>query len=264
MNEYKIELTNISKEFQIKSGTITALKDVSFKVRAGDFISLVGPSGCGKSTVIRLINGIISPTSGSITIDGTTYSAQPPKDLLKKIGFVFQNPNLLPWLTVKENLEVPLKILGYKGSMWDQRVEELIKMVGLQDQKNMRPCEISEGMKQRLGVIRAMVHDPEILLMDEPFGFLDELTRETLDMEVLSIWEKTRKTVIFITHNVSEAILMASRIYVMGTNPGRILSEIDVALPYPRQQSLMETEYFADLEQKVMGLIGHVGLNEIK
>ena len=264
MNEYKIELNGITKEFSIKSGTIVALRDVSFKVRSGDFISLVGPSGCGKSTVIRLINGIISPTTGSITIDGTTYTKQPPKELLKKIGFVFQNPNLLPWLTIKENLEVPLKILGYKGPEWDMRVADLLKMVGLQQQQNRRPGEISEGMKQRLGVIRAMVHDPEILLMDEPFGFIDELTRETLDMEVLSIWEKTKKTVIFITHNVSEAILMASRIYVMGTNPGRIVAEMDVKMPYPRQHGFMETTYFANLEQDVMQLIGHVGLNEIK
>lgn len=264
MEKYKIELNSITKEFATKKGKVVAVKDVNFKVREGSFISLVGPSGCGKSTVIRLINGIISPTEGAIRIDDTTYTDRPAPEMLKKIGFVFQNPNLLPWLTVQQNLELPLKVMGLSGSKWTKRAEELLKMVGLWENRNMYPGSISEGMKQRLGVIRSMVHDPDILLMDEPFGFLDELTRETLDMEVLKLWEQTKKTIIFITHNISEAILMASQVYVMGTNPGRIIDELEIDLPYPRQYSCMETTYFAEIEDRIMQLIGNVGLDKIK
>ena len=264
VRENRIELNGITKEFSTKKGVITAVKDVNFRVKEGDFISLVGPSGCGKSTVIRMINGIISPTRGTIRIGDDSYSREPSPDTLKKLGFVFQSPNLLPWLTVRDNLMIPLKVMGLKGREWEERAEELLQMVGLSEAAGMYPGEISEGMKQRLGVIRAMVHDPEILLMDEPFGYLDELTRETLDLEILKIWEQTKKTIIFITHNISEAILMASQIYVMGTNPGRIIKEVQVDLPYPREHSCMETEYFVDMEAMIMGLIGNVALDKIK
>lgn len=264
MGENKIELDGITKEFKTKNGKIVALQNVSFKVKEGDLIALVGPSGCGKSTVIRMIDGIISPTKGSIKIDDDRYTGEPDKTVLKKIGFVFQNPNLLPWLTVRDNLKVPLKVMGLQGNEWEKRVDELLRMVGLEKAANLYPREISEGMKQRLGVIRAMVHDPEILLMDEPFGALDELTRETLDLEILKIWGQTKKTIIFITHNIAEAILIASQVYVMGTNPGRIMKEIEIELPYPREHSCMETEYFANLETELMGLIDNVGLDKIK
>ena len=264
VSEYRIELNGITKEFPTKKGVITAVKDVNFRVKEGDFISLVGPSGCGKSTVIRMINGIISPSRGTIRIGQDSYSGEPSHDTLKKLGFVFQSPNLLPWLTVRDNLKIPLKVMGLTGKRWDDRAEELLQLVGLTDAAKMYPGEISEGMKQRLGVIRAMVHDPEILLMDEPFGYLDELTRETLDLEILKIWEQTKKTIIFITHNISEAILMASQIYVMGTNPGRIIKEVQVELPYPREHSCMETEYFVNMEAMIMGLIGNVALDKIK
>ena len=264
MSNIKIALEGVTKIFKTKNGPITAVKDVTFDVQKGDFISLVGPSGCGKSTVLRLIDGIIDPTEGAITVDGISYTKNPPQEVLNKIGFVFQNPNLLPWLTVRENLTLPLKTLHLTEKKWQDRADELLQMVGLQNQVNMYPSEISEGMKQRLGVIRAMVYDPEILFMDEPFGYLDELTREILDMEILKIWENTGKTIIFITHNVAEAILMASKVYIMGTNPGRIISELTVDLPYPRKHEFMETEYFAETEAKVMNLIGNVSLDKIK
>ena len=225
---------------------------------------MVGPSGCGKSTVIRLIDGIIHPTGGKITVDGVSYTKNPPEEVLKKIGFVFQNPNLLPWLNVRENLEVPLKVKGLSGDKWSKRCDDLLEMVGLENCQYMYPNEISEGMKQRLGVIRAMVYDPEIILMDEPFGYLDDLTREILDMEILKIWEETKKTIIFITHNVREAILMASQVYVMGTDPGRIIEEIDIELPYPRKHEFMDMPYFVEMEEKLIGLIGNVSLDKIK
>lgn len=264
MSEYKIELKDITKEFVTKRQTIVAVEHVDFGVREGELIALVGPSGCGKSTIIRMMDGIVEPTYGSIRIGEHTYTKKPPKELLKEMGFIFQNHNLLPWKTVRENLELPLKIMKLKGEKWDKHVNSLLEMVGLTDCQPLYPSQISGGMQQRLGVIRAMVYDPEILLMDEPFGHLDEIMREALDFEILKIWAQTKKTILFITHNITEAVLLASRVFVMGTNPGRIVEEIEVELPYPRNTAMMDSDYFIGLEDKITQLIGHVKLDVIK
>lgn len=264
MNEYKIELSHVTKEFKTKRQRIVAVQDASFGVYEKELVCLVGPSGCGKSTIIRMIDGLISPSSGSISIDNCTYTQKPPKEILKNIGFVFQNHNLLPWKTVWENLCLPLKIMGLKGEKWEKHAQGLLEMVHLEKFRNLHPCELSNSMQQRLGVIRAMVYDPDIVLFDEPFGALDETMRELLDIEILNIWEKTGKTIIFITHNVSEAVLISQRIFVMATNPGRIVKDIAVDLPAQRTLEMTGDPKFIEYEDEVKALIGHLSLDVIK
>ena len=262
----RIKISGINKIFKTRRQTITAVHDANIDIYEGELISLIGPSGCGKSTIIRMIADIIKPTSGEIYIDGELI---PPKkkiskELIRKIGFVFQQPNLLPWLSVRENVKLPLKIFGLQGEKWEKHVDDLLEMARLTKYKDAYPSEISGGMVQRVGVIRAMAYDPEILLMDEPFGALDEMTREELDMELLSIWDKTKKTIVFITHNVEEAILMASRVYVMGINPGRVIADVNIDLPYPRKLSMIGEPQFLEYQKQLTDLIGKIDLSKIK
>lgn len=260
----KIKLDHIYKEFATRRQVVKALEDINMEVYKGDFISLLGPSGCGKSTIIRIISGITEQSSGDFYIDGTKCDNINIKSLLKNMGFVFQQANLFPWLTVKQNVQLPLKIFKLHGKEWDERVDALIDIVGLTKYKNSYPSSISGGMVQRIGVIRSMVYDPEILLMDEPFGALDTMTREILDLEILDIWDKTKKTIIFITHDVEEAVLVSSKVVVMGTNPGRITGIVDVDLPYPRTLSMQKERMFVELEHKLTNMIGSIELSKIK
>jgi NitT/TauT family transport system ATP-binding protein len=266
LQEAKIRFNNVTKLYKTKRQIITAVKDVSFTVGEGDFISLIGPSGCGKSTIIRLLDDIIKPTEGDIYINGEEVPKKNKisPELIRKMGFIFQQPNLLPWLTVRENVALPLRVFGLKGEKWENNVDKLIAMVGLTEYSKAYPIEISGGMVQRVGVIRAMVHEPEILLMDEPFGALDEMTREQLNIELLDIWTKTKKTIIFITHDVEEAILLSSKVYVMGTNPGRIVADVDINLPRPRTLDMLTMKEFIDYEEKLTNLIGELDLRKIK
>lgn len=266
MQQPKIKLVNVTKIFKTKRQVITAVENANMEIHAGDFVSLIGPSGCGKSTIIRMLDDITKPTSGDIYIDGELIPTKRKISLeqIRKMGFIFQQPNLLPWLTVRQNVALPLNIFGFKGKKWEKNVDMLLEMVNMTEYADAYPVEISGGMEQRVGVIRAMVHDPEILLMDEPFGALDEITREKLDMELLEIWNKTKKTIIFITHNVEEAILLASKIYVMGTNPGRIIDEVDIDLGRPRKLEMITEDKFIDYESRLLKLIGEIDLSKIK
>lgn len=266
MHSYKIKFENVTKVFETRRQVIVAVKDYSMELQAGEFVSILGPSGCGKSTLIRMLDDIIKPTSGSIYIDGIEISNKKkmPSATLRKMGFIFQQPNLLPWYTVRQNVALPLKIFGLKGEQWGKRVDQLIEVVGMTKYADAYPVEISGGMTQRIGVIRAMVHDPEILLMDEPFGALDDLNREQLDMELLDIWRETKKTIIFITHNVEEAVLLSSRIYVMGTNPGRLISTVNIDLPRPRTLDMITQPDFIKYESDITNLIGEIDLSKIK
>ena len=264
MQDYKIQVEKLTKVFKTKSGPITAVKNLDFGINNHELVSLLGPSGCGKSTVIRLLNGIITPTYGKITISGETFENGVKGNVLRKMGFIFQSPNLLPWLTIRKNLELPLKIFGLDEKKWFNNIDRLLEMVGLKECAHLYPYELSGGMLQRIGVIRAMVHEPEILFMDEPFGSLDELNRERLDMETLKVWKETGKTIIFITHNVGEAILISSRIIVMGTDPGRIIDEVKINLPAERTVNLITEPEFIDYQEKIINLIGKVDLDRIK
>ena len=266
MSTPKIEFRNVSKVFQTRSQTIVAVKDYSMKVEEGDFVSIVGPSGCGKSTLIRMLDGIIQPTEGELYIEGKKLDTSKPlpKEILNKMGFIFQKPNMLPWYTIRQNVALTNKIIGKTSPEDEAYVDELIDMVGLTPYKNSYPVEVSGGALQRAGVIRAMVHKPEILLMDEPFGALDELMREQLNLELLEIWKKLGITVIFITHNVEEAVFLSSSIYVMGTQPGRLLQKVDIDLPRPRELSMITTPRFAEYERELTDLIGKLELRNIK
>lgn len=260
-----IKLNNITKHFHTRNQTIRAVENINMEVYEGDFIVVVGPSGCGKSTIIRMINDIIQPTVGDISVKQTKMEGKKVKrELIKNMGFIFQQPNLLPWLTVRQNVALPLKVFGYSGQKWEDNIDHLLKIFELEDYANSFPVEISGGMVQKVGVIRAMVHNPEILLMDEPFGALDEITREQLNIELLDVWKKTNKTVIFITHDIKEAVLLASKVCVMGTNPGHIISEVDIDLPRPRTLDILTDKKFIHYETILTELIGEVELSKIK
>ncbi|MGM8365938.1 ABC transporter ATP-binding protein [Virgibacillus sp. W0181] len=265
MSEPIIKLNNITKHFHTRSQTIRAVENINMDVYKGDFVAVVGPSGCGKSTIIRMINDIIQPTVGDIFIKQKRMKGKKTvKELIKNMGFIFQQPNLFPWLTVRQNVALPLKVFGYSGQKWEDSIDQLLKIFELDKYADSYPIEISGGMVQKVGVIRAMVHDPEILLMDEPFGALDEITREQLNLELLDVWKKTKKTIIFITHDIKEAVLLASKVCVMGTNPGRIISEVDIDLPRPRSLDIVTDEKFIHYETKITELIGDVELSKIK
>ena len=263
MSEKKIELKNVYKIFKTRRKEIHALEDINLYVNEVEFVAIVGPSGCGKSTIIRILDDIIKPTSGEITIDGETYGEEVSRETIQKMGFIFQNPNLLPWLTVRENVEFPLKVLGKDPAASKDYTDRLINMIGMMKFADARPSELSQSMLQRVGVIRGMVHNPEILLMDEPFGALDETMRETLNMEILKIYHEYKKTVIFITHNVEEAVLLADRVYVMATNPGRIVECVDIDYPRPRNLDMILEPKFQQYEKDITAMIGELDLSKI-
>lgn len=263
--EPKIKIEHLGKKFYSRRQEITALDDVNMEFAPGEFVSIVGPSGCGKSTIIRMIDDIIKPTSGSITVDGYSYDNKKeiPQSFIKKLGFIFQLPNLYPWLTVRQNLYLPLKVYGRLDSDHVHHVEDLLEMTGLTEVGNIYPNQISGGTAQRIGVIRGMVHNPEMLMMDEPFGALDDETREKLNMEMLNIWKKTGMTIIFITHNVSEAVLMSQRIYVMQSNPGHVKAEVKIEFDEERSLELQHTKKFVDYCNQIEDLIGKVDLKDV-
>ncbi|MDR3365209.1 MAG: ABC transporter ATP-binding protein [Clostridiales Family XIII bacterium] len=262
-----VTIENVSKIFQTRNrSSIAALKDINMQFGKGGFVSIVGPSGCGKSTIIRMIDDIIKPTAGAITVDGFTYDNNVPisKERVQKMGFIFQAPNLYPWFTVKQNVMLPLKIYGKHSQEYDEVADRLLDSVNMLGYADAYPAEISGGMSQRIGVIRGMVHEPEILMMDEPYGALDESTREQLNMELLKIWKDTGMTIIFITHNVEEAVLLSERVYVMESHPGRIVAEINIEFDQPRTLGLLTEEKFGRYCMEIENLIGKIDLSKVK
>ncbi len=225
-----IRLERVTRVFASRDGDdIVALEDVSLDIPRNAFTCVVGPSGCGKSTLLRLVAGLVPASSGTITIGGVTVT-EPRAD----IGIVFQAPTLLPWATVLDNVLFPLRMMNRLAADSAERAMDLIRLVGLDGFEKRYPRELSGGMQQRAGICRALVHDPAILLMDEPFGALDALTREELTLELQRIWSDKPKTIVFVTHSISEATLLADRVVVMSPRPGRIVELIDVGLPRPR------------------------------
>jgi NitT/TauT family transport system ATP-binding protein len=243
-----IQIENVSKIYgQNNAGTV-ALQDVSLSIAPGELIALVGPSGCGKSTLLRLIADLDAPSKGTITVNGQTPHAA---RLARDYGFVFQAPTLYEWRSIVRNAELPLEVMGRPKSEWEGRVEKMLHMVGLHDFHGHYPRQLSGGMQQRASIARALAFDPTILLMDEPFGALDEFTRERMNLELLDIWEGTHKTILFVTHSIAEAVFLASRVVVMTPRPGRIATVIDIDLPYPRTFETREAARFFALVTEV-------------
>lgn len=229
---------------------VRALESVDLQAEAGEFICVVGASGCGKSTWLKILGGLLQKTSGRVFLRGLPVEG-PRKD----VGIVFQDPVLLPWRTVLDNTLLPAEVLGLDPKKTIPRAHELIKLVGLEGFEETYPQELSGGMRQRNSIIRALIHDPDILLMDEPFGALDAMTREQMNMELQRIWLESRKTVFFITHSITEAVFLADRVVVMTPRPGRIREIIPVRLPRPRSLSTMGEPDFVDMLQRIRRLL---------
>lgn len=228
-----LKLEDVSKGFaKVENDEVThALHDISLTMESGEFISLVGPSGCGKSTILRLVAGLIQPTTGKITVDGKEIEGPSPDR-----GMVFQKPTLFPWLTVRDNIAFSLKMQGkLKGN--EQRVEHMIDVIGLQNFRDDYPGQLSGGMAQRVALVRSLINEPGILLLDEPLGALDAFTRMNMQDEILKIWRESEQLAVMVTHDVDEAIYMGTRVIVMEADPGRIIADIKIEEPFPRDRS---------------------------
>jgi NitT/TauT family transport system ATP-binding protein len=224
-----IELTDVSQTFRTRSGTVDALHGIDLRVAAGEFVTIVGRSGCGKSTLLRLIAGLIQPTGGRVLVDGAAVTG-PRKD----VAMMFQKPALLPWRSVLENVLLPTEFAGKRRSEFKDRAYQLLSMVGLEDFWNKLPHELSGGMQQRVALCRCLILEPRVLLMDEPFSALDALTRAELAIELQRIHMQNLATVVFVTHSIEEAVILADRIIVMSPRPGQIRKVLDIGIPRPR------------------------------
>ena len=242
-----IEVSGVGQVFRTSTQDVVALSDVSIDVRPGRFVVLVGPSGCGKSTLLMMMAGLLQQTSGTITINGAPI-ARPDPD---RVGVVFQEPSLFPWLTAEENVEFPLALRGVAKAERRARAQDAITLVGLDGFGKRHPHELSGGMKQRVSIARGLVQDPPVLLMDEPFAALDEQTRMTMGDELLRIWAATGKTVVFVTHSLTEAVYLADEVLVMSARPGRIVDHLQIALPRPRTYDMLSGDAFGSLRDRI-------------
>jgi NitT/TauT family transport system ATP-binding protein len=238
-----------------KGDEVLALADVNLDVEQGSFVSVVGPSGCGKSTLLKILAGLLEHTDGEISFGGVPVVGPNPK-----FGVVFQQPVLLPWLTIRENVLLPMKVQKRPRHVFEVRADELLAMVGLHDFANKYPGELSGGMQQRAGIVRALVTDPEVLLMDEPFGALDALTREQMNEELQRIWIDQKKTVFFITHSIPEAVFLSDRVLVMSPRPGRIVADYQINEPRPRRmEDMSSSAVFSEITAEIRGRLNAKG-----
>ena len=230
VNTDAISIRELSKGYPSRDGCVKALEQTSFSVKEGEFIAVVGPSGCGKSTLLKILAGLLPPSKGEAFLRGTPING-PRRD----IGVVFQSPVLLPWRSILENVLLPVDVQRLGGNGYRKAALELLNLVGLQEFAHRYPWELSGGMQQRVAIARALVHDPAMLLMDEPIGALDAMTREQMNLELQRIWLERKKTILFITHSIPEAVFLADRVLVMSARPGRILDDVRVDIPRPRR-----------------------------
>ena len=244
-----VRLAGVEKVFPVKDGASTvALTGIDLEVGQREFISLIGPSGCGKSTLLRAVGDLISPTAGTVEVNGkSAHQAR----LDREYGMVFQAPVLFDWRTVEANVRLPLEVTGYPKGKRDAMVKEKLELVELGGFAKHYPHQLSGGMQQRVAIARALALQPSLLLMDEPFGALDEMTRERLNAELLDIWSETGTTVIFVTHSIPEAVFLSSRVVVMSPRPGRIAETIEIDLPYPRGEATREEDRYYELVTEV-------------
>ena len=228
----------------VRFGDFTALKDITLDIGAGEFWTILGPSGCGKSTMLRLVSDLVPPASGSVEILGKSTEAA---RLAREFAFVFQDATLLPWRSALKNVELPLEIGRKRGiaiPKGDRTPRELLELVGLDDRTDALPSELSGGMRQRVAIARALVCQPKLLLMDEPFGALDEMTRDRLNLQLLDIWKETGTTILFVTHSIPEAVFLGQKVLMLMAHPGRVKEVVDIDLPFPRDIALRETPEF--------------------
>ncbi|WJR77861.1 ABC transporter ATP-binding protein [Bradyrhizobium sp. NP1] len=250
-----VDLAGVTKIYETASGDhVHALKNINLALGAGEFVSVVGASGCGKTTLLRIIGGLEGEYQGKLSLHGRAAASS-----RQNVGIVFQDANLLPWRNILQNVLLPTQVLRLDKRASIARARELIELVGLKGFEDKYPFELSGGMRQRVSIARALVHDPAVLLMDEPFGALDALTRETMNAEVLKIWEATGKTVFMITHSIAEAVFMSDRVIVMSPRPGRVIAERRISLPRPRSLDLLSDEKFGSYTREIRHLLDSSG-----
>jgi NitT/TauT family transport system ATP-binding protein len=242
----KVSIKDLVRKFNTRNGEVVALNGVSLDIKENEFVCVVGPSGCGKSTILNIVSGLLEPTSGTVICNG-----RPIKGTSSERGVVFQQYALFPWLTVRKNIEFGLKLQKKSKKEIREITDKYLKIVDLQDFADSYPKELSGGMKQRVAIARAYAVNPEILLMDEPFGALDAQTRTQLQSELLLTWEQEKKTCMFITHDIDEAIILAQRVVIMSARPGRIKEIVNVNIPYPRDQKTKMSKEFMDIKNYV-------------
>lgn len=231
-----IDVKNVRHSYN----SLHVLDDVNLQIKEGEFVSIVGPSGCGKTTLLKILGGLILPTRGGLNVKGGSIDVAVKR---RDFGFVFQNPVLLPWRNILQNVELPLEILGDRTPLAESK--KMLEMVGLSDFAKYYPAALSGGMRQRAAIARALVFNPDILLMDEPFGALDELNRERLNLELLRIWQETKKTIVFVTHSISEAVFLSNRVVMLSERPAKIASIKTIEIPFPRTGEVRQSkEYF--------------------
>ena len=245
----KIKCKEISKVFETKNGALKALEEINFQTKEKEFLCILGPSGCGKTTLLKIVAGLLEPTKGEIVYEGSRSDGTPLNSL------VFQEHGLFPWMNVIDNVSFGLEMRGIVKENRYRTATEVIEKVGLKRFAKNYPHELSVGMKQRVGIARAIVNDPEILLMDEPFGSLDAQTRRILQDELLKIWSQYQKPIIYVTHDIEEAVLLGDRVIVLTSSPGRIKTEVDIDLPRPRDTEVMDSEAFVKIKMKIWLLI---------
>ena len=255
MTDALITVSHLEKTYATRGrGTVQALASISVDIAAGEFVTIVGQSGCGKTTLMRILGGLLAPTAGQVALRGHAVDG-PSRD----VGIVFQDPTLLPWRTVFDNVMLPVQVLGLDRGGSAARARALLGLVGLNGFEDKYPHELSGGMRQRVAIARALVHEPSLLLMDEPFGALDAMTREFMNVELLRIWEESGKTIVFITHSIPEAVFLADRVLVMSARPGRIQEIVHVDLPRPRDLDMMASDEFGLYTRKIRHLFDTKG-----
>ncbi len=255
-----VQLRGVDKAFTAHGEVVTAaLSGIDLEIQRGEFVSLIGPSGCGKSTLLRIIGDLTQPTAGEVTVNGKAASAARRG---REYGIVFQAPVLFDWRRVEDNVRLPLELLGVRRAEREERADEMLRLVDLTDFARHYPYQLSGGMQQRVAIARALALEPALLLMDEPFGALDEMTRERMNSEVLRIWEKTGTTIVFVTHSIPEAVFLSSRVVVMSHRPGRITRTVDIDLPRPRGLETREMRRYFELVTEVRQLLRGGGAEE--
>jgi NitT/TauT family transport system ATP-binding protein len=252
-----VSLRNVTKTFG--AGAVTAVESIDLDVRPGELVSLIGPSGCGKSTLLRIVGDLVEPTSGEVVVNGK--SARQAR-LDRDYGIVFQDAVLYDWRTVAKNIALPLELLDWERAKRARRVDEMIELVELQGFAEHHPWQLSGGMQQRVSIARALSFSPALLLMDEPFGALDEMTRERLNGELLRIWQASGSTIVFVTHSIAEAVFLSTRVVVMSRRPGRIAATVEIDLPQPRTADTREEPRFFELVTEVRDRLREGGLDE--